>query len=918
MGLIDNSYLLGLFGMSSSTTSGLGATGASVPKPRTQPTAPWSTTVEAPEPSALLRAALGGRKLINESQAKVDLGGTSADYRKLFALYNGLESLNALVNRAGTKGVPASELSLIDKRFTAGMAELSGWMQTAELEGVRLTQGVTASLSKSTAAIQRDSAQSLTGAIHEGRTDQVVKAFEGDVSFTISVTKLRVTTDVDIDLAEMGGQTRSLDNVLRFINGKLEDAGVATRIGREQIAAQPKTVQVGDKTVTLPSGADRWALMIRGSVVEDVSFSAPEENDAIYVTQGAGTAGGHQFLKFDAEGGGASRIGETHWVDGRVSQTNLPEGVETIRASATAPDGSVWVLGDLSAGGDNQPIKGQRDVALMRFDSAGRLMMTRTLGAADTASGFALAVGADGRVAVAGSVTGGLAVTGSLGALTGKLEGDDAKVADSFVTVFDAEGGELWTQRRGARAEDEATAVSFAADGTVVVAGRARSAMPGGGPLGNWDGYIQTFSQHQAHPVAPVTARLEDIVQFGTAGEDSVAAVTVSGSSVYAASVENGRAVVRQYALSGTGQLTLSATRDLGAISGDIAGIMVEDGRVVIAGTTRNGALGGVTAAAAHSGGTDAFVLSLDASLTAGSGDRVTYLGGEGDDTVADVKLHDGQVWVTGQHDRPIGAKDDAPRQAYLASVNLSTGAVASSRTWKGDGDQAAPASLAIASNGASVLDRLGLPQGTIDQSASKRLVDGTSLRVGDQFTIAIDGGRPRTVTIEARDTLQTLARKIEQASQMRLRVTVASEGGYVTGTEADGETRTTAGGWQRLSISARSGRDEGATLSAGPGGRDALAGLGVSPGYIGPTSSEDDDIKTYGLDLPATLSLSTAETIKAAGERIQAAMKAIRDAYRALAPETAANANRGPAPAYLTAQIANYQAALSRLTGGM
>lgn len=914
---VNNAYLLGLFGGATTSSGfGMGATGSAI-RARTQPTAPWSTTVQAPQASDLLRAALGGRKLINENQAPIDLAGSSADYRKLFALYGGLESLNALANRASTKGVTASELSLIEKRFAAGMAELSGWMQSTPLDGVRLTQGVTASLSKSTAAIQRDSAQSLTGPIHEGRTDQVVAAFEGDVRFNISVKRVQETHDVAIDLSEMGSQPRSLDNVLKFINGKLEEAGVATRIGREQIAAQPRTVQVGDRTVTLPSGADQWALAIRGSIVEKVSFSAPETSDAVYVTQGAGTSGGHQLLKFDTNGGGASRIGETHWVDGRLSQTSLPEGVDAIRASATAPDGSVWVLADLTAGGENQPIKGQRDVALMRFDSAGRLMSTSTLGAADQASGFALAVAPDGRVAVAGSVTGGLAVTGSLGALSGKLQGDDAKVSDSFVTVFDAEGGELWTQRRGGRAEDEATAVAFAADGTVVVAGRAKSSMPGAATLGNWDGYIQTFSQQQAHPVAPVTARMEDIVQFGTAGEDSVAAVTVSGSSVYAASVENGRAVVRQYTLSATGQMTLSATRDLGAMSGDIAGLMVEDGRVVVAGTTRNGALGGAPASQAHSGGTDAFVLSLDASLTAGAGDRITYLGGQGDDTIADVKVHDGKVWVTGQHDRAIGAKDDVPRQAYLASVDLATGAVDSHRTWKGEGDQAAPATLAIASGGASVLDRLGLPQGEIDQSASKRLIDGTSLRVGDQFTITLDGGRPRTVTIEARDTLQSLARKIEQASQMRLRVLVASEGGYVTGKEADGETRTTAGGWQRLSISARSDRG-GATFSAGANGRDALAGLGLSPGYVGPTGGKDDALKTFGLDLPTNLSLTGAEAIKAAGERIQAAMKAVRDAYRDLAPETKSASSYGPAPAYLTAQLANYQAALSRLTGGM
>ncbi|WP_262422682.1 hypothetical protein [Brevundimonas denitrificans] len=100
-------------------------------------------------------------------------------------------------------------------------------------------------------------------------------------------------------------------------------------------------------------------------------------------------------------------------------------------------------------------------------------------------------------------------------------------------------------------------------------------------------------------------------------------------------------------------------------------------------------------------------------------------------------------------------------------------------------------------------------------------------MRVGDRFEVVGANGRARTVTIEARDTLQSLARKIEQASNMQLRVTVASEGGEVTG--KDGETALTMGGLQRLSISARDGR-EGAILKSGAAGRDALAGLGLSP----------------------------------------------------------------------------------------
>jgi hypothetical protein len=921
--VINNSYLLSLF---SGTSGYAGMSSPTLPSARkvAQPTPPWDSSVQSKARNDdLLRAALGGRRLIDEGAAQLDVKGASADYRKLFALYQGLDALTALANRASDKSMTAANQALAAKRFASGMAEVSAWIEKAQLESLRLTQGVTSSLAKTTAAVARDTSKTLTGPIHTGDPTSVAAVFQGDVRFSMTVAKVAdgrtigTPQTINIDLSDMGSTPRSLTAVISHINEKLADAGVESRVGREVIKSEPRTIQVGAKTVELPAGADQWALMLRGSSIEQISFSAPETRDAVYVVQGAGAGGdGRQLLKFDVEGGvGGPGIGDTHWVEGGIGQTALPPGVSAVRASATAPDGSLWIVADLTAGPNSQPIKGQSDVALMKYDSAGRLMFTRTLGAADEASGYAISVAADGRVAVAGSVTGALAIAGTTpGVLAGRLAGDDAGKSDSFVSVYDAAGLELWTQRRGAREADEATAVTFGEDGQIYVAGRAKSAMPGAGGIGGWDGYVQAFSQSQAYPSAPVIGKAGFSLQFGTSGDDSVAAVAVDGSNLYTAGVENGRAVVRQYALGvGGAAPTLMSTRDLGVLGGSIAGLSVADGKVVLAGTTNNAALDAGPATRAHAGGTEAFVVALASDLQAGAGDRLTYYGGAGDDTVADVKIHDGQVWITGVSNRPAGAKDGDPTEAYLAKIDPLTGGVGWSRTWKGDGEQAAPMTLAVAKDGASILDRLGLPQGVISQSDSKLLTAATSVRVGDRFYVSSpSGGRPVAITIEARDTLQSLARKIEQASRMSLKVTVASEGGEVTG--KDGETTLTMGGLQRLSISARSGR-EGAVLTAGEAGRDALAGLGLSPGFIGMTG-KDDGPKTFGLNLPSGLTAYTPDAAKRAAEQIMAAMSVVRDAYRALAPKSATKAPVGQAPAYLSARISNYQAALDRLMG--
>lgn len=906
--MINNSYLLALYGGASNpmlTPSMGGGASASVKK---QPTAPWATGVAAPKQSDLVRMALGGRKLINEDAAKLDVKTASADYRKLFALYQGLETLNALVNRATTKGVSSHEMTQLSKRFSSGLGEIGSWLRTTGLDGVRLAQGSAAATSKTTAAVPRDSAVSITGPVHEGSPDSLSPAFAGDVRFDITVKRSLDSQTVSIDLDEMGSTPRTLTAVLSHINGKLEAAGVETRIGRELIKPEPRTMTVGGKTITLAPGLDQFALAVRGSSIEKISFSAPDRADAVYVVQAAGTTGGQQVLKFQSDtGGGApdavARPGETFWVDGRAGQTSLPPGVETVRASATGPDGSLWIVADLTAGPGNQPIKGQKDVALMKLDSAGRVVSTQTLGAASTASGYAIAVDADGRVAVAGSVT---------GALEPGKSGDVAGVADSFVTVFDANGVEQWTQRRGARAADEATSVSFGDNGMVYVGGRSQGAMPGiGGAAGSWDGYVQAFSETQIHIYAPIVAASAGGAQFGTSGTDGVGAIAVDGSNLYSAGVEDGRLIVRRFTLDGTGKPTLASTRDLGEASGEVAGLSASGGQVILTGTTRNAALDIGAVNEAHHGGTDAFVAVLQGDLSASSSDRLTYVGSEGDDTAADVKVVDGKVWVTGVADRPLGAKDTDPTMAYLARLDAATGAVEWRRDWEGAGAQAAPLTLAVAQGGASILDRLGLPQGEIAQSQSKFLTSATSLRVGDRFYVSgADGGRQVAVTIEARDTLQSLARKIEQASNRKLKVTVSSE----AATGGAGGLDALSAGLQRLTITARDGKT-GAVLTAGETGRDALAGLGLSQGYIGATTG-DDVTRTFGLNLGAHLNLNSAEAIKTAGEGLQAALKAVRDAYRALDPATTAPKPTGQAPAYLTAQIANYQAALARLTG--
>jgi len=943
---VDTNLLLGFY---QSRTAGLGggagaALGGSSASSRSKvaPTAPWSTTATPPPAGELVKAALRGGKVINEGAAQLDLEGASADYRKLFAMYQGLSTLSGLAERMRAKGVTSTEKMQIQRAFSRGMAEFNTYVDKAAFESLRLTQGEAATRAKSTAPIPRKKTEYVTAPVFAGTSSEAVPAFQGAVKFDIKVKRAGTLHTIGVDLAGMGSQTRSMANVVTFINDQLAAAGVDTRIATQRLPGQPKTVESGGKTITIGTGPDQWALKVKVSVGETVSFDAADTAGAVYMAQTAGNPDPdgkastndatlrQQLLKFQTDttnvAAPTQADGESYWVDGRAFAKTLGVEVKTVRSTQVGPDGSVYMLADVTGPTGGQELKGAQDVALLKYDAAGQLVYSRTLGASEEATGLALAVSADGKVAVAGAVKGALG-----GATDGPMNSGEtgayAGQSDSFVTLYNADGEEVWTARRGARQQDEATHVAFAADGSILVAGRAQSTMPGATAVGNWDSYIQSFKPALATTAEDRVGKVQSLFthSFGTTGADRPAGMVVDGTSVVTASVENGRAILRRFDISG-GAPVLTSTRDLGDLQGgEITGLAIDGGQVVIAGTTANAALSAGTVSRAHAGGTDAFAAKISANLTPNAGDRIAYYGGAGDDRATALTVANGEVYIAGSvgtdlpPEGPVGTAGAGPaavgkKDGFLTRLDVDTGAVDWSRRFTGKDGYAAPTSIAVDPDGASVLDRLGLPKGALDMVDSERLIDQTSLRPGDSFQVRYGSGRWSTVTIEAKDTLDSLAAKIRRASGFQAKVSLSSSGGSRILNITPGTDRAVI------------------EFSAGKADKDALALIGIPEGVLrntesgkdGKTVAADGKAMFYGLSMDSLLNLDDETQINHALADLAKAQGVIRNIYRDLVaaatpPDPLAKAQiaAGPAPAYLTNQLANYQAALARLGGG-
>jgi len=965
--LLTNYYLSkeGILASSSSTSASASSASSSSALTAATPTPPW----DAPTPknqtvsaaSALATQVLNGQNIIDPNTTLTSVKGASGTYDNLFTLYQGLNALEGMTEQMLASSATTTSNATIASAFDSGLSQVSTYVNGLSLPNLRISTGTVSSNDTSTEGPATESDNYNTPVIFVGSQTTPVPSLQGTVQFNINIAGLNgKNTSVPIDLSGMGSTARTMPNVTTYINSQLQAAGVLTRFADNETPGQPQTIKVGGQSVTLPAGPDQWGWTIQGISTEQVSFSAPSTAAAVYVAQTAGNVSGYaaqvasdastasldaeegitppasstssstsssatsstsssttsstdtisqpfqQLLTFQnstsstsatAPAAATSLPGTTNAVAGEISAQTLDPSMTSVQATATGADGSLYVLGDVDGAVDNQTIQGSQDAVLQKFDSAGNLVYTQTLGAANSASGYSMAVSADGQVAIAGSFTGDLDA-GDLG--------NGATGTDSFVTLYDSSGDETWTQTGLQPSNNQVNSVAFGANGEVLVAGQSNISTTASPAYGQTQGFIAGYSSSGDQLFSTNT---------GTANAQSLA---VDGNTVVVAGTSStGDAVVNSYALQTKGAPTLTATRDLGSLgNGAIAGVAVNNGQVVVAGTTSNGALNAGTVTSASNGGQEAFVAQLSEDLAPASTDQIAYFGGaKGAKTTATaLTISGGQVYIAGSSNTALpGMTSVGTQDGYVASVDIGSGTIGWSERFSGQDGYAAPESIAVASSGASILNKLGLPTQTIQQTSSQLLTSATSVRAGDTFQVRTrQGGTPVTVTIDATDTPQTLASKIVAA----------------TGYTANVTTETLNGGLQ-VEIKPNNPNST-IELLPGPAGSNALTALGLNAGVIQTASALSTSTKkntnpgiaanTYGLNIEGGFNLTTTAGIQAAQKSLQTAAALVQTAFYTLAngnkPASTKPQITGTVPAYLQAQLANYQAGLSRLEG--
>lgn len=864
---------------------------------------PWDPRGEITALETLRRSVLADGQFFDSTLSNFSSLDVSADEKQLFALHQGLRRLQSLTAEAAEKGVSDFDRNFLARRFNEGIAQLNGFFDEMELEGVSVLKGEELTKAESTLAISRGRSEYLGGIVHTGAFDAEVDNFQGAAAFTITVRKNGVDTDVAIDLADMGATPRTLDNVTGYINTQLENAGMLSRIERSRIG-EP------DENGIVPG--NNWGLKVNGILTEKLSFSAASGAPAVWTAgiSGDGDTAGGQLVKYvDLASGGTAAFAKRIEADPTVTQTKGEDGETStstasnpleIRATARGADGGIYVLGETSSAIDGQDPKGERDLVLMRYDTTGKRVWTRTLGAAGEASGAALAIDTSGNIIVAGSVSGAFGDSTALGG------------TDSLVAKFNADGVEQWAKRFGSNSDDQVNAVTVGDDGTVYVAGDTRSAIGGVASQGGVDGYVRAFGADGA-------TLYTRAAEAGAGTERAKATAMAADGGLLVASEVDGRAVLTKYAAGDDGTGAPAWTLDLGDTDGGrIGGLAVgADGSIYLSGAAGAGFAPGAIVDA-NQGGRDAVLVKISETGggTAASVDYATFLGSAEDNSASAVSVADGKVYIAGKTSGALpGGVQVGERNAFAAGFDAATGAREWLQQTSGRGGLSQSAGVVVDPAGDSVLDRFGLPSGEVRYADSRVITARSSVREGDHFYVSVDGGRKRKISIDADETMRSLTFKLNAVLVL----------------DGNADVRRSAEG-DMLRIKPK----EGVTLtfSAGSDGRDALKGLGLVEGAVtGKASLLDRDSETdsaspgvFALELPATMNIGTRDGALAASEALTKAQSMVQRAWRDLTMDPAlkdllngpqAGRRGGTVPAYLQSQLANYSAGLQRLNAG-
>lgn len=934
---------------------------------------PWVAEQDSDPPlNQEIREVRGLSSFIDTNTSELEAVAGDADREATFVLFRALERLRVLAEYAGEDSTSDSSLARLDEQFQQGLAEVRDYIARTELDKLDIQLGNRTSRAETSTRLGKDETD-FRGATLTATADDVLTGLTGTETFEIAVTKSGRTDTVTIDLSQVTGPL-TLNNLVTYMNEQLAAPQAVDKDGQPIFDSDGQPVsQINSQfTVFTDRTRNEVGLLLDGTLTEDVRFSATDGSPTLFVA-GAVEQVLDGFavtsrIKEITDLSGNLRVSDTYSFSGiDIPETELRErtaesdtdeepldpaiaarrdqfladsrrevigedraaeeadavdedassitnitGTSRVNADTSAAriavdsEGSLYVVGSSAGSFDRQiNVAEGEDVFLTKFDSEGNVLFSRLLGVSGDADAFAITLDSNDNVIVSGQTD------------SPVQQGDLLDTKDAFVAKFTARGDEVFRYQLDNFGTSSALSVTTVASSTpgadddILVGGfttsgiNASTTFNGGrdGLLLKLDGTRGTVSQSAL---------------LGTAGNESIAGIAVADDgNILLALEEDGNAVLRKVSASDFSTEIFSL--DLGSLGTDgaIQGIAVDGTSVFVSGIvqgTAPDAGGTATVNGTPAGGLDGFVTGITDSGTGATANFTTLIGTSGADRVNDILVNGTDIFVAGTTAGALGTEPQTgATDGFVARLDTTTGLVEDIEQFGELQTRSSGAGIAFGRSEGSVLSKLGLSSGTVNAAETRDIINQTSAREGDYFTLSVEGGRRVRIDIDAGDTFDDLMRKIRIGAFGQVSVSVSST------SEGD-----------KLKIEAVRG-GPAIDLLPGKGDRDALVRLGLEPGRLLPQDriftslstdeSDNDDLGgAFGLGLDGVLNIRDKTTARFVQTELEDAVATIQRAFRSLEPSpltdlfSRQSAASGPVSERTQRQIAGFQTALNRL----
>lgn len=872
-------------------------------------TPPWTDKADAAG-SNQITSILAARTLVDPVSSDSQGNLLPDDVKTSFTAYKALDKLRMLAESASDKTTSDAQRAQYQKAFTKGLTDLQKYLATSPSDKVNLAFGKPSS-SITTGDLKATNPYETVSKPLAAKTDDPLPGLTGNEQFVVSIKRGSLNQSYTVDLSQ-GPQPPTLKSVSDALNAQLSSTLQYNSDGSIRTDDKGNAVTKWAARFAPVYQDNKWALKLTTpDGLEQVSLDQVGAGDSLVVTTGqtpldaptatqvfrlndpAGadtkaTMGTIQALDRDATAQNVA-AGKTTTVttttvdpDGKV-QTNTTKtsnvyASTTAASVATDAQGFTYVVGttkgDLGANLSN----GNDNLFLTKMDSSGKVVWQRNLGASGSASGAAVSVAPDGGIVVAGTVS------GTFNGVTSD--------GDMVVAKYAANGDEQYSTVVRSLGQDTARAMTVGADGSVFVAGRIANQNDGG------DAMVARIDPN---------GNIAERRTIDSGGIDTISSLAIGQDGNLLALVSQGGSASLMKMQAN------SLATDLGSFSlGNVdarALAVAADGTIAVGGAASSAVAGAQVNAI--SGDRDGFVTRIDAGLSSAS---TTYIGTGQDDQVDSVAFMGNNLYAGGRTTGDLAATRRGPVDGFVTRIDTATGAITNTNQFGQALLRTEPVRIAADKGGETALSAIGFGRGTVNPTVSDRLTTQTTVRPGDYFSIKADDYAVRRVTIEAGDTLKTIADRIQGM--------IGASKGKVTTTTVDGK--------QTLRITMNAGHEM--ELLPGAADSDALAKLGLEPQRIATQATLADSAPkvrpggNFGLDLNEALSLTSVDNAKVALGKITDALSMTKTAYRSLywdknkatLVDGVKNTATGKSStAVEQAQLKNYQAALSRLSAG-